>query len=188
MKANNLTGFGNNRVENDFYATDPKSVEQLLNNHEFDYNGTIWEPCAGAGHITNVLKESFKSVYSSDLVDRDQGFDCFDFLKYKGSDKFDYIITNPPFKNAKEFIEKSLLHTNKGVAMFLKIQFLEGLGRKEFLQKSCLKYVYVFSKRQCIFTNGKEFDENGKRRANTMCFAWFLWEHGYEGETMVKWI
>ena len=141
-----------------------------------------------AGYGNNRVENDFKDVYSSDLIDRGVGYDVIDFLSYQGERRADWVITNPPFKHAKEFIQKSLEVADIGVAMFLKIQFLEGIGRKQFLMDSPLKYVYVFSKRQVIFSNGEEFDENGKRRANTMCFAWFIWEKGYAGEPIIRWI
>lgn len=187
LNGNSLAGYGNKRIADDFYATDPKSVETLFYNYDIK-GDTVWEPAAGMGHISKVLQNYFEEVYSSDLIDRGCGYDITDFLHYTGDKKVDWVITNPPFKHAREFIEKALSVSNKGVAMFLKIQFLEGLGRKQFLQDSPLKYVYVFSKRQVIFTGGEEFDDNGKRRANTMCFAWFVWEHGYEGEPIIRWI
>ena len=37
-------------------------------------------------------------------------------------------------------------------------------------------------------TDGKETDENGKKWNSTMCFAWFVWEKGYSGDTIIKWI
>ena len=47
--------------------------------------------------------------------------------------KFD-IITNPPYKYAKEFVEKSLELIREGgkVAMLLKLTFLEGQKRQVF--------------------------------------------------------
>lgn len=68
--------------------------------------------------------------------------------------------------------------TNK-VIMFAKIQLLEGAARKELLMNSPLKRVYVFSKRVSPLNNGLDHDEKGKPWATTMCFAWFVWEHGY---------
>lgn len=189
LNGNSLAGFSNNRVENDFYATDPKSVKDLIDAHFDDYNdASVWEPAAGMGHISNSIEPHFANVYSSDLIDRGCGYDTFDFLGYRGDKKVDWVITNPPFKHAQEFIEKSLDVANIGVAMFLKIQFLEGKKRKELFKNTPLKHVYVFSARQTIFTGGEEFDEKGKRRANTMCFAWFVWEKGYEGRPMIGWI
>jgi len=187
LTGTSLSGSGKNRVENDFYATNPKSVEDLFKNHEI--NGySVWEPAAGQGHISNVLKNHFPEVYSSDLIDRGCGFYEVDFLSYNGDKKVDWVITNPPFKYSREFIEKGLEVSNKGVAMFLKVQFLEGIGRKQFLKDSPLKYVYVFSKRQVIFRNGQELNEKGKPWANTMCFCWFVWEKDYTGESIIRWI
>ena len=66
---------------------------------------------------------------------------------------------------------------------------MEGKGRKEFLKKSPLKYVYVFSERQNPLNNGMELNpKTGKKWQSTMCFAWFIWEIGYGGEPMIRWI
>jgi len=192
------------RIEHDYYATNPQSVRDFLDVHPVE-GSSFYEPCCGEGHISKVLKEYFPDALhlSTDIIDRDYGDGAEDFLRddyeprlleffQEGGaveDKFDWIITNPPFKEAQKFIQKSLELTNVGVAMFLKIQFLEGQSRKEWLKNSPLKYVYVFSSRQFTMRNGEELDpKTGKKWANTMCFAWFVWEHGYNGEPMVRWI
>ena len=154
--------------------------------HE-NFEGTILEPCCGEGHISEVLKECCYTVFSNDLIDRGYGETFKDFLT-EDFEKVDNIITNPPFKYAKEFIEKSLQVSNKKVAMFCKLQLLEGVARKDMFENTPLKTVYVFSKRQNPLRNGSEFDENGKRWASTMAFAWFLWEQGYEGQPEIKWL
>lgn len=176
------------RVENDFYATNPKSVLSLLEVEDFN-NGTILEPCCGQGHISKVLTENTNSsVRSFDLVDRGYGIGGYNFLTESYS-YHDYVVTNPPYKLAKEFVDKSLQIANKKVAMFLKIQFLEGQGRKEWLQNSPLKTVYVFSKRQNPWRNGESINPNtGKEWSNTMCFAWFVWEKGYTGKPTIEWL
>ena len=133
----------------------------------------------------------------SDLINRGYGNGEFVFINENWEDrldllipkKVDWIITNPPYSLAKEFIDKSLAMTNKGVAMFLKIQFLEGQARREWFKNSSLKYVYVFSKRQDPFRNGDEVNpKTGKKWGSTMCFAWFIWKHGYNGEPIIRWI
>ena len=99
------------------------------------------------------------------------------------------IITNPPYSLAKEFVDKSLTLSNKGVAMFLKIQFLEGQARKDWFKTTPLKYVYVFSKRQDPWRDGESVNpKTGKKWGSTMCFAWFIWEHNYVGEPMIRWL
>lgn len=179
------------RVEDDFYATDPKSTKALLDNVKFEGNSFL-EPCCGQGHISKLIEEYYPNaeVVSQDLVDRGYGTTGIDFLTYETDRKFDNVITNPPFKLAQEFIEKSLelLNDNGKVAMFLKVQFLEGMGRKEFFEKAPLKYVYVFRARQSPWMNGSPVDEKGKKWSSTMCFAWFIFENGYEGEPIIRWL
>ena len=104
--------------------------------------------------------------------------------------KFDNIITNPPYSLAQEFLEKSMsiLNNNGKIAMFLKIQFLEGTKRRELFKKYPPKYIYVFSKRQNPWRNGSSVDENGKPWSSTMCFAWFIWEKGFNGEPIIRWL
>lgn len=89
---------------------------------------------------------------------------------------------------AKEFVERALTLATDKVIMFAKIQFLEGLQRKKFFEKNPPSTVYVFSKRVNPLRNGEELDERGKPWSSTMCFAWFVWDKNYSGETIVKWI
>ena len=43
-----------NREINDFYATDPKALELLLDVESFD--PYVWEVACGKGHLSKVLK------------------------------------------------------------------------------------------------------------------------------------
>lgn len=81
-----------------------------------------------------------------------------------------------------------LLKDNGSCAMFLKIQFLEGVARREFFKHNPPKTIYVFSKRQNPFRNGSSTDEQGKKWNSTMCFAWFVWKKGFKGNPAVKWL
>ncbi len=174
------------RVDNDFYATHPDSTKALLAVETFE--GNIYEPACGEGHISKVLEEYGYKVYSSDLIDRGYGQVDTNFLNANWS-TVDNIVTNPPFNLFQEFVEKALKIATKKVIMFGKLQALEGQKRATFLQKTPLKYVYVFKKRQQPMRNGKENDEaTGKKMSSTMAFAWYVWEIGYTGEPIIKWI
>lgn len=180
------------RVANDYYATDPGSTFALFDVVDFEDNSSFLEPCCGEGHISKIIKYKFPAsdVESTDLIDRGFGQGGVDFLEKKyGDKKYDYIITNPPYKLAQKFIEKSLSITNNKVVMFLKIQFLEGVGRYDMFKNTPLKEVHVFSGRQDPWSNGLKLNpKTGKKWGSTMCFAWFVWEQGYEGEPIIKWI
>ena len=186
----------NERVENDYYATNPEAVKMLLKSyHGFDKMKTILEPCVGEGHITNTINDFYKNekdITNLDLIDRGYSNTIVaDFLTYKTDKKYEGIITNPPYSLAKEFVEKGmeLLTDNGQMAMFLKIQFLEGQKRKELFEKYPPKYIYVFRNRMATWNNGLEKDpKTGKRWATTMCHAWFIWEKGSKSEPIIRWL
>lgn len=170
-----------------------EATEAILSREEL--HGSILEPAAGEGHISKVLREHYPNsqIISTDLVQRDDRFGCgivggVDFLTENYPEKFNNVITNPPFSLAKEFAEKALEVSTGKVILFAKIQFLEGRQRKDFFATHPPKAVYVFSKRVNPLRNGLEVDENGKPWSSTMCFAWFVWEHGYTGEPCIRWI
>lgn len=180
------------RAEDDFYSTDPQALEvflQALKRDGIILNNTVWECACGNGALSEVLYSHGYDVISSDKVFRGyQKTDfCADFLKWQGKFKVDAdILTNPPFKYAKEFVEKGLEYVEAGnkVIMLLRIQFLEGQKRREMFDKTPPKYVYVNSARVQCFING-EVKEN---MSSAACYCWFIWEKGYTGETILRWI
>lgn len=181
-----IRGLGVNRdvirEENDFYATDPKAVEELLKVEKFD--NKIWEPAAGMGHISKKLEEYGYDVKISDLIDRGIGADVKDFLLC--DEVFDGdIITNPPFKYGEEFVYKALSLTKNKVAMFLKIQFLESKSRRRLFDLHPPRKIWVFSNRIATSRGG---DEELFKDKGTICFCWFIWEKDYTGKTELGWI
>lgn len=167
---------------NDYYATEPKATELLLEQETFSEN--IWECACGEGHISKVLEAHGYKVFSTDLVDRGYGLGIIDFLKYNDKDAFDGdIITNPPYKYAKEFVEKALDIVKPGhkVAMFLKLTFLEGQSRRDLFRNNPPLTVYVSSARLQCGKNGC-FDGT-----SMVAYAWFIWQKGHQGPTNIKW-
>lgn len=188
MDGNKIAG-GNparGRVENDYYATHNDSTKAILDAEQIIYPAL--EPACGEGHISKMLDLS--QTDSFDLIDRGFGIGGVDFLNHNFDKKYNTIITNPPFNLFQEFVEKAIEISENKVIMFGKLQALEGIKRATFLEKSPLKFVYVFKKRQQPLRNGSEIDsETGKKMASsTMAFAWFVWEKGYTGFPMIKWL
>lgn len=177
------------REINDYYATDPKSLEIFLNKlqkDEIQLHKKIWECACGEGHLSKLLKNKGYDVFSSDLIDRGYGLGNIDFLKTSNIDIKSDILTNPPYKFAKEFVEKALEIQADGyyTIMFLKIQFLEGQGRKELFKKYPPKYIYVNSARQTCYING----DMSKKMSSASCYCWFIWEKGFKEEPIIRWI
>ena len=174
------------RDQYDYYATEPKAMELLL--AEEDFAPVVWECACGEGHLSKVLESKGFEVISTDLIYRGFGDpEPLDFLKDTLEDFEGDIITNPPYKYALEFVQRALesVHTGRKVAMFLKLTFLEGKKRREFFRDNPPKTVYVSSSRLNCAMNGDfvKYTQN-----NAICFAWFVWEKGFKGDPVIKWI
>lgn len=174
------------RQSEDYYATDPKAAELLLELETFSPN--IWECACGAGHLSRVFEEAGHNVKSTDLIDRGFGEAGVDFLSPDILEWDGDIITNPPYKFAQKFVEKALEIVPKGnkVAMFLKVQFLESKGRKELFLKHPPKTVYISSSRLLCAKNG-EFERMIAGGGSAVAYAWYVWEKGFDGTTELKW-
>lgn len=175
----------NEREMNDYYATEPKAAHLLMEVEQF--STLIWECACGEGHLAKEFVAAGYNVYATDLVDRGYGY-IQDFLTtaappFPGFD----IITNPPYSKAQEFVEHAIdiLEDGRKIAMFLKIQFLEGKARRALFEKAPPQTVYVSSSRLKCAMNG-DFEKYAKSTA--VCYAWFVWEKGYTGDTVIKWI
>ena len=98
------------------------------------------------------------SVISTDLYDHGYGTPGIDLFTYKDIDCS--IITNPPFGIVTEFIEHMLDNLKPGhkMALFLKLQFLEGQDRyKKVFSRKQLKTVYLYSKRVACYKKNEMF-------------------------------
>ena len=169
------------RQPEDYYATDPIAAEWLLRIENLQND--IWECACGEGHLAKVFQKHGYNVKATDLIDRNYGRGGVDFLD---TSEFWWgdIVTNPPFKHAQAFIEHALSIVPNGskVCMFLKVQFLEGKQRKQFFIDNPPKRVWVSSSRIEFGANG-----NFEHRGSMMATAWYVWEKGYKGDTVLKW-
>lgn len=174
------------REIDDYYATEPKAAELLLDLEVFSKN--IWEPACGEGHLSKVFEDAGYTVLSTDIVDRGFGVGHKDFLSDEVTFWDGDIITNPPYKHAQAFIEKALSIVPKGrkVAMFLRVQFLEGQRRRKMFEKYPPKTIYVSSSRLQTAKNG-DFERMKRGGGSAMAYAWFVWEKGHKGRTTLKW-
>lgn len=91
----------------------------------------VWEPSAGKGRMSRVLKAYGHDVIASDLVDypgRDVGIiPGLDFFKAAKPAAVDAIVTNPPYQGdlTPKFVEHALTF-GVPVFMLLRLLFLEG--------------------------------------------------------------
>ncbi len=178
------------REEYDYYATDPIAIDKLLTVETPSHY--IWECAAGEGHLAERLREKGFEVFTSDIVERKYKLDFVEdfLLRTKLGYSCMDILTNPPYKYAKEFVLKALELVDDGhkVYMFLKLTFLEGKARyKELFSKYPPKNIYVFYGRIQCAKNG-DLKKMGLSGTSAVCYAWFVWEKDWQGETTIGWI
>ena len=186
---NHLAESSPNRAKNDFYSTPRIATEELLKmlkKHNIVLSKTIIEPGVGNGGIANVLLDNDYKVIGYDIIDR--GFPetiLKDFREIERPNIPISIIANFPFSDILEMTYKSLSLLNNGeyLISFARIQFLEGIKRRELFDRFPPRFVFVFSKRIRCFNEDKHTDE-----ASAICFAWFVWEKGYTGLPTIDWI
>jgi len=169
---------------NDLYQSPPEAVRALLKAENVPHR--VWEPACGPGSIVRVLRESGRDVLATDLVDYgtlEQDHFGVDFLipgiaesRFDGSRA---IVTNPPFKNVHEFVERALSFSGY-VAMLLRLAFLESEKRRSILDNGRLSRVHVFRNRlPMMHREGWEKTTN----SSAIAFAWFVWDRTHTGPT-----
>ena len=173
------------REPDDYYATDPRALELLLEVEQF--SDSVWEPACGAGQLSEVLVDHGHDVMSTDLVDRGYGTPGVDFLATFEQVDSD-IVTNPPYKYALAFVQHAIDVVTDGhkVAMLLRLNFLEGKKRRELFDTAPPARIYVASGRINCCKNG-DFSKAQRDNSSAQAYAWFIWEKGYKGDTVVKW-
>jgi hypothetical protein len=127
----------------DLYPTPPWATRALIEHVIMPVVGrdmlgsmTVWEPACGLGDMVYPLEEYFRRVVGSDVHPYKPGQYVCDFL-IPGTEPGSiavggahWIITNPPFNLAEQFIERAREVKNaRGVAMLVRTSFLEGVGR-----------------------------------------------------------
>jgi hypothetical protein len=169
----------------DFYATPPEAVTALLAvERKWLPAGAIWEPACGDGAIVNVLRAAGRSVFATDIVDR--GCPDSHVCDFLGDDLpfiNDPIITNPPFKLARQFVDVALEHAPY-VAMLLRLAFLEGGARKPWFVSTPLARVHVASRRLPMMHRD---GWTGPKAGSAVCHAWFVWDVRHEGRPQLQW-
>ncbi len=192
----------------DDFPTQPWGVRALVehvlwpNMDIFDPRGalanmTAWEPSSNRGYMSRALKEYFRIVRTSDIHDYsldpatvDVQDAVFDFLiegvesaclRANGAH---WLIFNPPFRLAEQFIERAWRVKNvQGVAALVRTSFLEGVGRYEGLFKRNPPSIVAQFTERLPMVKGR-IDRSASTATS---YCWLVWMEGVEGTRLV-WI
>lgn len=174
------------RAENDFYATPPAEVENILRYEPLVEGNIVLEPCCGMGHMmagidsflrSNNLETKVK-VFGTDLIDRGlvdpRTVFGLDFLSdtYPFDKKADVIIMNPPYDLIEEFTLKALKRAKK-VIILARTQFAESQTRYEnIFKENPPSRIYQYVDRIACYKNG----DFSKKQSSAQSYSWFVFE------------
>lgn len=159
-------------------------------------NLSVWEPACNRGFMARPLGEFFGCVYTSDIFDYSSQSGewrqdrVVDFL-WPDSEStkiaaqgVDWIITNPPFRLAEQFIERAWkVKGVEGVALLTRTSFLEGVGRYNGVFKISPPTIVAQFSERVPMVKGRV--DEAVSTATSYC--WLVWQMGDEG-TRLMWI
>lgn len=165
------------RKPSDFYPTPYEGTESIMPviDTMFAEGCNIWEPCCGDMDMVRVLEWHGHKVTATDIRDTGQfvGNGTFDFLNGDPLAEMgwepdpDWIVMNPPFSLAKEFIEKALSYT-PNVACLLKIDYWNAISRLPLFLENRPHFIFPLTFRLAFLK-----DERGN--SPLMNCMWVVW-------------
>lgn len=160
---------------------------------------TAWEPACGELHMARALSERFDNVRVSDCHRYGDDHELLDFLLFgAGEPEVDWVITNPPFRLARPFIETALTVARRGVAMLVRSAYLESESRMALFTGNPPAYVLQFCER-VVMLEGRlvrrgaadpfNLDADGApmKASTATSYCWLIWMPGHH-DTRLRWI
>lgn len=171
----------------DYYVTPVSDIQAFLSAFLQDepdaLSGLILDPCAGGdpGHpmsyplaIHSVCPDT--DICTVDIREDSLAEVCADYLTLELDYKPNVIITNPPFNQALEIIQKSLSDVADGgfVIMLLRLNFFGSEKRFPFWQEPghMPKYAYVHHRRMSFIP--------GSSNTDSIEYAHIVWQKGVD--------
>ena len=179
----------------DYFPTPPWATrafcEKVLPRVANPLSAVCWDPACGAGHMSRTLGEYFAATWATDVHDYGWGQDAIhDFLMpflprdVTFGTGIDWVITNPPFKLAAEFIRNGLDVAVQGVAVLVRTAFLEGIDRhKTLFSPRPPALVAQFTERVAMAKGRLD-----KEATTATSYCWIVWRKGWTGATEMTWI
>lgn len=148
-------------------------MEHILDGASFKEKSCL-EPACGRGYMAKPLSEYFGEVVSADAYDYGYA-PVRDFLTHPYEmHSYDWVITNPPFRLAEEFVDRALTVAREGVAILARTVFLESIGRYEnIFSKAPPSKFAQFSERVPMVKGRVD-----PKASTATGYAWFIWEKG----------
>lgn len=159
-------------------------IEYVIDDRSTIAGMTCLEPACGVGHMSKVLKDHFATVSDADVSDYGYG-EVRDFLKDTYSaDSYDWVITNPPFRLAEEFVLQALKIARVGVAILARTVFLESAGRYRAIFQTTPPTKFAQFVERVPMVKGRL----DKSATTATGYCWLVWDKRSAASAQLVWI
>lgn len=175
------------RDPDDHYPTPYELVRECIKLLPNNLN-SAFDPGAGDG----VWGREFKKIFPDSIVIGCEIRDVkhpqeYDYWYYSSlwdmptQKPVDVVIGNPWYKEAERVVRYSrgMLKEGGYLLFLLRLAFLESQKREKFWEKFPPKEVHVLSRRPSF---------TGDRKTDATAYAVYVWQKGYKGNTLLKWL
>lgn len=154
---------------------------------------SVWEPACNRGFMADPLEDYFGEIWASDIHDyglegafqHDFLFPAMPHVMEWAKARPHWIISNPPFRLAEQFIARAAEIATVGYAFLVRTSFLEGVGRYENLfSKNLPSVVAQFSERVPMVKGRYDPDAS-----TATSYCWLVWfTEDIPNDTAMRWI
>lgn len=162
------------RAPDDFYATPAWAIDDFLERFAATIPAPerILEPCAGDGAFLEPLRRTWPAalIDAFDLTPRHSDVLGRDAWMDDGEERYDLVITNPPYKHAEAFVGYGLSKLKKSgrLALLLRLGFLGSKHRRRLWRTLPAESIWVLPERPSFRGGKTDFSEYG----------FFVWKQG----------
>jgi hypothetical protein len=173
----------------DDFPTPPwgaRALCEMIKGRGIALGQTCHEPAANRGYLARGLSDYFWVVTAADIHDYGAGYAVEDFL-FPGFERphSDWVITNPPFRLAEQFVLEAIARSQIGAAMLCRTQFSESVGRYNNLFRDMRpSFVWQFVERLPMVKGRVDPDAS-----TATAYAWYVWLRERDGiDCIYDWI
>lgn len=135
---------------------------------------SVLEPCANRGYFAEAIRPWFKEVRTGDILD--YGYPLteglWNFADNPPQKRYDWVITNPPFNRAIDFVRNALSVADKGAAIFIRFTWGAKHERGKLFRSHPVRYYAAYEDR--VNTWHGKISRETKSPVES---AWVVWTH-----------